>query len=302
MKIKNIFSICLIATVVAITVSSCEQDDPMEKEQYIKQISLVGAQQSNEGHTVFDLSCKDDTYSQAYVSVAISGTLRPDQDVTVTLTDDVPGAIDEYNRIFLSPTEVQNRQLPESAYQIPNYNTIIKAGEAYARLPINIQTTSLECDSIYALPFRIKSVSKYDYRKVDTILIMALNLVNEYSHSYRWDAYRSTVHSDGTLTDSVPTGQLLNLKAVSEKSMRFLGEGVEDKKTNIANYGVTLTVKEDNTLSVAAWNSSKLTVKNGSGHYDPKLKTFYVQWNYIRDGVEYQVGGTMVSQKGQLQN
>ncbi len=302
MKIKNIFSICFLATFVAIIVSSCEQDDPMEKEQYIKQISLVGAQQSNEGHMTFDLSCVDNGYSQAYVSVAISGTLLPDQDVTVTLSDKIPGAIEEYNRVFLSPTDIKNQELLTSAYQIPSYDAVIKSGESYGRLPINIHTKLLECDSIYALPFRITSVSKYDYRKVDTVLIIAFNLINEYSSSYRWDAYRSTVQGDGTLKDSVPTGQLLNLKAVTEKTIRFYGEGVEEKKDNIAGYCVTFTVKDDNTIAVAAWDETKLIVKNGEGYYDPKTMTFYVQWNYIRDGVEYQVGGTMVSQKGQLQN
>ncbi|MDR1091609.1 MAG: DUF4361 domain-containing protein [Prevotella sp.] len=303
MKTNNIFSACIISIIIAIGISGCEQDNPIDKEQYKKQISIVGAQHNSNGYSTFDLRCKDDGYSEAFVSVAVSGSLRPDKDIIVRLSDDVPGAIDEYNRIYVSSSDIKNRPMPSSAYEIPDYNVIIKAGDTYGNLPVNIRTTDLECDSVYALPFRIVSVSQYDYRRVDTVLIMAINLVNDYSDSYRLDAYQSTVQNDGKLTDSVSMmGQKLTLKAISEKVVRFFGEGVIEEKDNIASHCITLTVNDDNTVNIAAWDVSKLTIKSGSGSYDPQKRIFYLKWNYIKGGVEYQVGGTMINQKALLTN
>lgn len=302
MKKLNILLSYLILIIIVIGGTGCEQENPIDKEQYMKQVSIVGAQHNSNGYTTFDLNCKDEGYAQAFISVAVSGTLPPDRDIVVKLTDDIPGVIDEYNRVYVSSSAIKNRLMPSSFYEISDFTTTIKAGGTYARLPINIRSVDLECDSIYALPFKIMSVSEYDYRRVDTVLIMAVNLINEYSDNYRFDAYRSTVQPDGSLTDSVAMGKILAVKAVSEKVVRFFGEGVTEEKNNIADYCVTLSVKDDNTLDIGAWDTSKLTVKDGSGYYDSKMRIFYLKWNYIRDGIEYQVGGTLANQRGQSGN
>lgn len=291
---------CLIALLILFGMTSCEQDNPIEKEQYKKEISIVGSQHSNDGYIIFDLACNDNGYSQAYVSVAVSGSLNSNKDIKVKLSDNVPNAIDEYNRVFVASSDIRNKELPKTAYQISDYTAVIKAGNSYGRLPIDIDTKSLEPDSLYALPFKIVEASDYDFRREDTVLIMAINLKNEYSGSYRQETYRSTVQADELLTDSVPMSNLRTLKAISEKVVRFWGEGVTETFDGILDYSVTFTVNADNSVSIAAWDDTKLTVKDGSGYYDAKKATFYVKWNYIRDGVEYQVGGAFVNQKGQL--
>lgn len=292
----------LVLTLMSICMASCDLENPLDKEQYKKQIYIVGSEYKNEGHSTFDLQCIDDGFSQAYISVAMSGTLTSKNDVHVGISDDVPQAIENYNNIYLSATAEPNTPMPVAFYEVPSAQTTIKAGNVFAQFPINVRTSEIDCDKIYAIPFKITSVSEYEYRKIDTVLIMAFNLVNEYSQNYRLNAYRSVVPNDDTdvYTDSVEMGQLITLKAVSEKVVRFYGEGKSEEKENIDDYCLTLNVGPDNSVTVSAWDDSKLTVTDGSGYYDPQKKTFHVEWKYVRDGVKYHIGGTFVNQKGQL--
>ena len=78
---KNKYLIILMLGTVLVGAGSCEpQSDPLEHEQYQKEVYLVGAAQD-----IQDREVSYDGDGSLYVSVAIGGTQFPGEDVQVTI-------------------------------------------------------------------------------------------------------------------------------------------------------------------------------------------------------------------------
>ena len=68
--------------------------------------------------------------------------------------------IELYNKKFkFLATDIKYQGLAASAFEVPSYTTTLKAGETYARVPFKVKTEGLECDSLYAITFKIASSS-----------------------------------------------------------------------------------------------------------------------------------------------
>ena len=256
--------------------NSCEEDH-MEKELYFKQVYLVGAAQNV---VTFDLMYADEP-QQAYISVGTGGSQNIDKAVSVTLTHN-DATIDWYNNKYMIDMPVMYRRLEASHYNIPSMSTIIKAGEVYSRLPFEVETQNLNCDSLYALTFKIESVSEYQTNVEDTVVILNFNLVNKYSGSYVLDASKYTVSQDGDEEILTLTSTLFNitktLKAIDKNSIRFFNGSASDSYLNystmpaywssLENNGVVFVPKGDNFIA-KSWknlnivNEGECTYKNG---------------------------------------
>jgi hypothetical protein len=156
-------------------------------------------------------------------------------------------------------------------------------------------------DKLYALTFKIESVSDYVKQPKDTVLIMNLNLTNDFSGIYQMVAIRYTLtDNDEELTPSSVNMQR-TLKAVNKNQARFFNVTQnsdlsptgnitsEDYFNSIDNNGVTFTRQPDGTFTVAGWKN--LPVSNGTVSFEDGTFTFC--YDYESGGKRYRLRGTM---------
>lgn len=285
-------AICLLGVLGGLLIS-CSQENPLESEQYFKQVYIVGA---------YDVVSKFDVpYGEeqsTYISVATSGSLNIDNDVDVTLSHN-DATIDWYNKKYMIDAPVKYRKLEEEAYDISSMTTTVKAGQVYSRLPFTINSTGLHCDSLYALTFKIASVSAYTKQPKDTVLIMNLNFTNEFSGSYQLTATKYTL--DGTGSETRPTSMNLvrTVKAVDKDRVRFINEGVAEPSTTLSrdayfqaiyDNAVVFARQADGSFTALGWKN--LPVSNATVTYADGIFTFC--YDYESGGQKYRLRGTLV--------
>jgi len=293
---EKIRSILIPFVLLSVVLAGCEESTPLDDEQYIKQAYIVGADETtNMGMSVVDVAYSDAEETETSISVATGGSLNIDRDITVDVEEAGPESIDDYNFKYLNDDDVHYQLLDASYYRIPDREVTIKKGEVYGTMPIYINSSGLNCDSLYALTFRIKSVSDPDYisvRSQDTVLILTFNFVNDYSGSYQLDGYYYKWADGAALGDSTTISTSRTLKAVDSHTVRFYHLAKTEDTANLEDNGITLTVSADNSVSVMPWNSLELT--DGGGTYDAGSQTFTVWYNYLSGSTEYQLSGKLV--------
>ena len=176
-----------LALLLLILLASCKVNNPLDSEQYEKQVYIVGANQSNnEGLSKVEIpyTKSESEEAETYISVGTGGSLKINKDIDVRVDEAGDGAINNYNYLHLfNPTDIRYQKLAPSFYRIPENNVRIKSGEVYGRMPLYIKTAGLQCDSLYAITFKIGSVSDPGYisiRKADTVLMLSFYFVNQY--------------------------------------------------------------------------------------------------------------------------
>ncbi len=283
---KTIKSILCLAA-AALTIGGCDDNLPIDKEQYKKVVYLTRAIDEVKNEYV-NYAYDRDT---VYVSVSVSGTTYTDRDIRVTFGEDNE-AINRYNRRTLSGAEIQNRHLQAAAYEYPQEDVVIKAGENTAIYPVYIYPENLHCDSLYMIPVRIASVSTYEMRtEIDTVLLAKINLVNKYSGKYHIRGSIINLETGNKHAYDVPR----NLTATSKNSVRMYHEAPETKNY-LQSSTLTLSVNEDKTLSFAAWNTFDIT--DGEGTYLPGMKLFDLWYEYTSGGTKYRVEGYLYQVPG----
>ena len=195
----NINKILYPILLLLVVLSSCDYESPLDKEQYKKTLYLIGASSN--------LVTKELAYSsevqEGFITVGVSGSLLIDGNVDVTL-ESHNSVIDWYNKKFkFLATDIKYQGLAASAFEVPSYTTTLKAGETYARVPFKVKTEGLECDSLYAITFKIASSSAgYEINQKDSALIVSFNLVNKYSGNYIFKALRHELDSNDEIVAS----------------------------------------------------------------------------------------------------
>lgn len=282
-----------LLSVAAMLLASCEQENPLESEQYIKQVYIVGAYDIVQK---FDVPYGDEPQS-TYIAVATGGSLNIDKSVDVTLTHN-DGTIDWYNNKYMIDAPVEYRKLESEYCTFPSMTATIKAGEVYSRLPFSIKSSGLHCDSLYALTFKIESVSNFVKHPKDTVLIMNLNFVNEFSGSYQLTATKYTLDSGGN--ELMPTSMNLTrtLKAVDKDRVRFFNEATAEAVTTLTrgNYFkaiddncVMFSRQADGSFTVSSWKN--LPVSNGTVTYNNN--EFDFSYDYTTGGKNYRIKGVL---------
>lgn len=276
---KTIKSILYLA-VVALTVVGCDGKLPIDEEQYKKVVYLTRAIDEVKNEYV-NYAYDRDT---VYISVSVSGTTRTDRDIRVTFREDNE-AIDKYNKRNLSASDIQNRHLPAAAYEYPQEDIVIKAGENTAIYPVYIYPQNIHCDSLYMIPVSIASVSAYEIRtEIDTVLLAKINMVNNYSGKYHIRGSIINLDTESKQSYDVPR----NLVAVNKNSVRVYHEAPETKNY-LQSSTFTISVNEDKTIDFAPWNTFNIT--DGGGTYLPKMKLFDLWYEYTSGSESYRVEG-----------
>lgn len=267
--------------IVVMAIAGCSEDYPLKEEQYQKFVYLSRAVDNELKTEYVNYIYEQDTM---YVSVSVSGSVTSSKDIKVTLQEE-NGAISNFNKLNLSPSDIQYRHLPEGAYTYPFSDVTVKAGETMAMFPIYVYPELLHCDSLYLLPFSIESVSLYEKKiKKDTVLLAQISVENKYSGTYYMHGIKTEVE-----TGSSSNYQLYRTAVATNKSTIRIFQEVNETKNYLQSHTLTLSLNEDNTVTFGTWN--KFDLISGSGTYLPEMKLFDIKYEFMENGKKYRVEG-----------
>lgn len=287
----NINKILYPILLLLVVLSSCSYENPLDREQYKKTLYLIGASSN--------LVTKELAYSnepqEGFITVGVSGSLLIDENVDVSL-ESHNSVIDWYNKKFkFLATDIKYQGLVASAFEVPSYAVTLQRGDAYARIPFKVKTENLECDSLYAITFKIASSHGYEINQKDSALIVSFNLVNNYSGNYIFKGLRHELNSDNEVVSSTSITILRKLKATKEGAVRFYNGQQAETVANIKEHAVVLQVNADNSVNVSAWEDFDLI--DGACSYNESSRVFNVDYKYNQDGKTYRMVGTFTYQK-----
>lgn len=286
----------LISLLLPAAFVACNNKNPLDEEQYIKQIYLVGAYDHVFTQTV---KYNDTEQQETFISVACSGSLGIDQDVTVKVKI-VPDEVMAYNKRYIGyfSSLPFYSPMPETAYDIPSMETTLRNnGEVFERIPVIVDTRQIHCDSNYAIPFQIASVTGYQ-TTTDSVLLLGFKMENDYSATYTMSGTRHQLDAMGHAIDTARTGKNKVLKAVSQYEVRMFYYDNSEEKEKTAADGLVIKVNPtDNTVSVRPWDSAGFNhpaIQSSGGTYEPEHKTFRLWYTYTTDaGVTYKITETL---------
>jgi hypothetical protein len=303
MKINSI----ALGLAAAFTVAACAVVDPMAEEQYQKDIYIVGAYNKV---AIFDLPYGD--AQNAFISLAVSGSLSIDRDVEVTITGN-DSIINWYNERYMIDAPVKYKRIDTAFTVIPSWKTTIRAGDVYAHLPFTVNSTTLHCDSLYAIGFAIASVSDYQKSTKDTEVILTFRLTNEFSGSYQMEATRTELKEEELdeggfqwveVGMPLPVSIRRTLTAMSADTVRFFHEKTKETLSDYSNsynpgadYFAAISSSCIKFCRVAGAN--KFTVEsyetfpilNGEATFDNGIFTF--RYDYTEGAVRYRMQGSL---------
>jgi hypothetical protein len=284
--------IILFTLSIIVLFIGCDVESPMDKDLYPQKVYIVGASDIIVDRDL-DIGNSPDTIS---VSIAVSGSCPSNQDVTVTIDENLT-AIDNYNTRNLSAEEVQYQKLDDAIYSYPLGQLTIMAGQVYNTYPVYIDPATLHCDSLYMLPLRLGSTTAYELTDEDTIALVRLNLVNQYSGLYYIDG---VIKNMSDPTDSLIYKMSRNLTATDDgNTIRMYHYNNEYNGDDANDYRPThtfkITVEPDSTLSFATWEEFKLL--DGGGLYHSALKLYEIWYTFEDNGVEWKTTGYLYKER-----
>ena len=275
MKRIAFFSITLLLACMA----GCDNKIPMEENLWPETVYLVGAKDKIINRDL-NIGYEKDTI---YASVAISGSLPTKEDMTVTI-EEFPSGIESYNQKELGSDDIKYRTLTNGIYSFPQENVVVKKGETYGTYPVHIDPSTLHIDSLYMMAFKLSGTSRFELAKEDTVVLIRLNLMNDYSGLYYMDAIIKDVANP---SDSVTYKTSRNLQAVRDgRTVRMYhmqnewSKGATDYRPN---YCFNITVNDDNTVSLSTWD--KFKILGYEGVYHPDMKVYELWYKFEENGV-----------------
>lgn len=288
---KNFKYLALLISLLFV-MNSCDEDNPFDGEQHIKELFLVGAAENIRTQKI----AYGKGEQEAYVSVAMGGSKLPDKDFTVTLSSQ-NSVIEWYNKKFkYLPDDIHYQLLDNQYYSIPSYDVVYKSNTSYTLLPVKINPEGLHCDSLYAITFKVESTTDYAINKSDSALILSFEFVNDYSGLYMLDAmkYEVNAHTGEQTKPSMLSGTR-SLKAVNENIVRFYNELKAENVVNIKDNCINIEFDPSGDLLFSGWENLEIT--EHSSTYDADKELFNLDYKYVVNGITYQIIGTLTKQK-----
>ena len=265
---KYIIGVLLVAGMYG-----CMEETPLDREQYIKQVYLA-----NSYDILYKTTLKySDEPQSAFVSVASSGSLPLDRDVTVTLGVDT-AAVRLYNEKYLG-----SQKMPTMSV------TLKKEGNIYERCPIFIQTAHLHCDSAYVIPLTIVSSTVYPVSDGLETILFSFELENDYSGIYQMVGEKVNVETG----DRQPLAKSKTLTAYSKDKLRMYVEVLQEEKEKMEENCLLLEIRPDNRVILVPYGSLVISQVE-AGTYDPVAKSIRLKYEYTLDGETWQVNETLI--------
>lgn len=278
-------------SLLVISLAACNNKIPMEEELWPETVYLVGAKDKIIDRSL-NIGYDKDT---VYASVAISGSLPTKENVVVTLVES-PQTIEEYNRKERGSDDIMYRTLAEGIYSFPNENVEVKKGDVYGVYPIHIDPSTLHIDSLYMLAFKLEETSRFELAKEDTVVMIRLNLMNDYSGLYYMDGVIKPVNDPN---DSIVYKSPRTLQAVVDgNTVRMYHQKNEWSKGSTdyrPGFCFNITVNPDNSVTLKPWDQFKLI--SGGGRYYPEMEVYDLWYTFEEDGVQKKTRGFVYKER-----
>lgn len=287
---KKINYTAILGVLILTLFTSCV-GDPLGGEQYYKQVYLIGAYDKLQQKEV---SYTEEGKSDFFVAVAIAGSTMTNENIDVTLELAHQVNIDLYNRKNVVGDATPYEALPTNMYELSNWHCTIEAGERYARVPISVESDLVNCDKRYVIPLKVKESSVAV--ATDTVLLVSLKMINNYSGTYLVTGKYMPYDDDGNLIESSPSTVTVSrtFTATAPNQVRLYHKALGETKENLGAYTFAFTINPDNTVEVKTWEDFILT--DGGGTYNSANKTFTVWYDYTEDGKKYKMELNAVKQ------
>ncbi len=277
-----------IACIVVFGFSNCNTDSIYQEEQYKTLVYLLSGAE-NVYATSYTLNEEEPV---RYVSVGCGGSNSNQEDITITLEPN-PEMLDRYNSLNYNYESEYAKLLPADRYEIESYSVTLPANSDYhyARMPVKVRPLGLSPDSIYFIPLKIKSVSRYDVNEDKSDVLFRVTIENDYAEQLVPTYYVKS----GTMTNPVTvlSGTKLVQPLDSNKVRMFIGNeiyGTLTTEADIERLSVVVQVNEDNSLTVTPYGSMEVEMLdkvNGYNRYIPDLvqgtskqRVFYLNYRF----------------------
>lgn len=280
-----------LISLLVISLAACNNKIPMEEGLWPETVYIVGAKDKIIDRSL-NIGYEKDTI---YASVAISGSLPTKENVVVTLVES-PQTIEEYNRKERGSDDIMYRTLAEGIYSFPNENVEVKKGDVYGAYPIYIDPSTLHIDSLYMLAFKLEETSRFELAKEDTVVMIRLNLMNDYSGLYYMDGVIKPVNDPN---DSIVYKSPRTLQAVVDgNTVRMYHQKNEWSKGSTdyrPGFCFNITVNPDNSVTLKPWDQFKLI--SGGGRYYPEMEVYDLWYTFEEDGVQKKTRGFVYKER-----
>ncbi len=277
-----------IACIVVFGFSGCNTDSIYQEEQYKTLVYLLSGS-DNVFATSYTLN-EDEPVR--YVSIGCGGSNSNEQDITVTL-EPYPEMLDKYNSLNYDYESEYAKLLPADRYEIESYSVTLpaKSNYHYARLPIKVRPLGLSPDSLYFIPLRIKSVSRYDVNEEKRDVLFRVAIENDYAEQLVPTYYVKS----GSMTNpiTVLSGTKLVQPLEKDKVRMFVGNEIYGSTTtveDIERLSIVVQINEDNSLTITPYGSMEVEMLdnvNGYNRYVPDLvqgtskqRVFYLNYRF----------------------
>src|SRR5690554_6601125 len=201
--------------------------------------------------------------------------------------------LDRYNSLNYNYESEYAKLLPADRYEIESYSVTLPANSDYhyARMPVKVRPLGLSPDSIYFIPLKIKSVSRYDVNEDKSDVLFRVAIENDYAEQLVPTYYVKS----GTMSNPVTvlSGTKLVQPLDKDKVRMFIGNETHSSTTtveNIERLSVVVQIKEDNSLLVTPYGSMEVEMLdnlNGYNRYIPELlqgtpkqRLFYLNYRF----------------------
>ncbi|MCB6633329.1 BT_3044 domain-containing protein [Bacteroides faecis] len=283
----------VVCSLLTLSITSCEKD-LLEKEQYQKEIYLIGAY--NRVWTT-EVSYSNEEV-KTYFTVSSSGTLALDRDVNVKMKINEE-LVDIYNRKYWTVLNEDKyyKSLDTDLYSIPSLeNTVIKHAEGIsAEVPVLIKTASLKIDQSYVIPVEIESTTGYPISTSGCKMLVLLKLKNDYSGNYQMSGHTTL---EGETPKTIQKPKTIKPTGVNTVRLFYAMHNETDEKADIQTNTIELTISDQvvegsndvKKVSVKAWDAENgpVIIDSGESTYNTTAKKF---------SLKYTIGNTLYEEQ-----
>jgi hypothetical protein len=289
------------------SIVACNEEDFSSKEYYKYVLYLLSKEDYNVFSDVYPFD--DGNQSTGYFSVGCGGSLANPEEITVYLEADTV-LLDAYNRANHDiDTSRYALIMPEDKYTVETMQVTVPTGntDQYVKVAVRVLPDGLSPDSTYFIPLAIKNVSKYEVNTEKYNMLFRVVVENRFAGMLK-DTYYSmkgnTLDVNGEILAGSGIAATKLARPLSKNSVRvFAGVGpvkadfgvdpVLSRPTldELRKYGIVLTVKDDNRVSITPYGTIQVEQVDGEGlniyseerdnMVDDKVsKYFYLRYRY----------------------
>lgn len=258
--------------------SSCDKN-LLEKEQYKSVLYFLSGEQNIYEYEI-NLEKETDT---AYLSILSSGSLPISEDVEIEIEYDEEG-LNEWNyKNFDLNEQDYAKKLSSDRFKIKTYKTVLKANQNDNKvlIPISINSHNLTPDSIFIIPFKFKTINKFEINKDKSNVLLKIYNKNQYCNNKNISNYfmRGISINENEPDKSLQIAASKIFFALDSNLIRTYPSTIPAKKDidYIKNYAIVLKINEDKSVNILPYHSAIIEDSKQS-YYNLEEQKFFLKY------------------------